>query len=90
MQRETGKKGEKPPCPSVTSFFPPFFRSVFASYELSCSPPSESLEQATRYRNTITHYMYIYIIIIYVLIMTVFYFPEKEFFLLFVSCHNLS
>ena len=90
MQRETGKKGENPPCPSVTSFFCPFLRSVFASYELSCSPPSESVEQATRYRNTITHYMYInlYICIDNDCIL----FPRKIIFFycmyLAIICHN--
>ena len=90
VQRETGKKGENPPCPSVTSFFCPFLRSVFASYELSCSPPSESVEQATRYRNTITHYMYInlYICIDNDCIL----FPRKIIFFycmyLAIICHN--
>ena len=38
-------------------FFPLFSFCVCCSwFTVSCSPPSESLEQATRYRNVITHY----------------------------------
>ena len=57
------QKRREPPLPQCYVIFFSFFRSVFASYELSCSPPSESLEQATRYGNTVTRYVYIYIII---------------------------
>ena len=84
-KRDRQKRREPPLAPVLRHFFP-FFRSVFASYELSCSPPSESLEQATRFGNTITRHVYIYIIIC--IDNDCILFPRKRIFLLFVSCHN--
>ena len=54
-----GKKMERdfPSLQCHIIFFPLFSFCVCCSwFTVSCSPPSESLEQATRYRNVITHY----------------------------------
>ena len=71
---DQGKKMERDfPSPQCHIIFPLFSFCVCCLwFTISCSPPSESLEQATRYRNIITHSS----TCIYN-VLTVFWFPEK-------------